>query len=441
MTVSHPMISESACCDSLTESLGGATVSTSPTDLPAASDLPSSSDSLAADVSTPPVSSAPLPQSDTPPADLTPFSPDFFQAAVNQAGIAIVGMDVCGTVQTFNQTATHLLNRSATDVIGKTFDAIVPIEYRVMASRALQRTLQQRSVNQFEMQSLTPGAKNPLYLAVIFSCVLDGQGACRGIMAWIRDISNRKELETHLTRTRHMAAVGTLAAGVAHHFNNIVCGMNTMVEFAITTDDPITMRRALRMSSEAASRIGYITQSLLAMNCGDSQDEPDLTDLTEEIFRFADAVEPTLQKKGITLTLDLQGGRVAAVPKQTFGQLLQHLLKNAEEAFAAHCGSEMIGSPINGGREKVITLRTRSQSDQIMFQFSDTGCGIPAENLPSVFDPFFTTKSVRCGGTASNPGLGLTIAHGVALDMGGHIWVDSLENAGTTVNLLFPITV
>jgi signal transduction histidine kinase len=238
-----------------------------------------------------------------------------------------------------------------------------------------------------------------------------------------------------------MASVGTLAAGVAHHFNNIACGMGAMVEFALATEDPAAMLRALRMSAEACSRISYITQSMLACT-GEAGPEgmggQDLSDLTEEILRFADAVEPTLNQKGIQLQLDLQARRITAVPRVRFGQALQHLLHNAQDAIDQRAGQ--VGM-IPGSFEKKITIRTQSQGDQIMLQIADTGAGIEADDLPQIFDPFFTKKGVQGGGNRSNPGLGLTLVHSVVMDLGGHIWADSTVNQGTTIHLLIPVAV
>ncbi len=335
-------------------------------------------------------------------------------------------------ITTFNQMATRFFAKQEIQAIGRPIESLIPQEFRAAASRALQRTLQQRSVNHYEMAFVPPGGKQPLYVGVTLSCVLDQNSRCLGVMAWMRDITNRKELETNLLRTRHMAAVGTLAGGVAHHFNNIVCGMHTMVDFALSTEDPATMRRALHMSAEAASRISYITQSLLAMNCAQQpQGAGDVADLSEELLRFADAVQPGLAKKGIVLKLDMQAQRLAAVPRRRFSQMLQHLLRNAEEAF----------NHAEPAREKCLIIRTMSQEDQVMLQFSDTGMGITPEHLPQVFDPFFTTKGVQNGGNEANPGLGLTFVHSVVMDLGGHVWADSVLGQGTTINILIPATV
>jgi len=107
-------------------------------------------------------------------------------------------------------------------------------------------------------------------------------------------------------------------------------------------------------------------------------------------------------------------------------------LQNAEESF---------GEVADKSRPRRITIRTMSQDDQIMLQFSDNGHGIPAEGLAQIFDPFYTTKGVQGGGCKSNPGLGLTLVHGVVIDMGGHIWADSVDGQGATINMLIPIVV
>jgi PAS domain S-box-containing protein len=360
---------------------------------------------------------------------------EFYQAAVLHAGIPVVPLDVTGRIVGWNNAAVRMFGRCESDVLGRPLETLVPTEYRVAASQAFRRTLQQRSVNVYEIKLMPEGAKTPTHIGVTLSCVIDTANRLRGMTAWMRDITNRKELESHLTRTTHMASVGTLAAGVAHHFNNIACGMGTMVEFALATEDRGAMLKALRMAAEASTRIRYITQSLLDCSQtpgieGDAQ--TDLADLTEEVLRFADAVEPTLIQKGIALELDLQVGPITAVPRIRFGQVLQHLLRNAEDAIAQR-STQVIGA------EKRITLRTTSQNDQIMLQFVDTGCGIEADDLPRIFDPFFTTKGVSGGGNSGNPGLGLTLVHSVIASINGHIWADSTPGQGTTINMMIPI--
>lgn len=366
--------------------------------------------------------------------------PEFYQAAVAHAGIPIIPVDASGRMLGWNAAAQRLFGRNEDEVIGRPMEMLIPPEFRAVATSAFERTVQQRSVNGFEMQVVPQGGKHAVHVGVTLSCVIDSTGALKGVTAWMRDITNRKELEDHLTRTRQMASVGTLAAGVAHHFNNIACGMGTMVEYALATEEPYAMLKALKMSKEACTRIRYITQSLLACSgepgaggAGSGAGEgADLSDLTEELLGFADAVEPTLEDKGIALDLDLEAGRVTAVPRVRFGQVLQHLLHNAEDAIEERSLS-MIGA------QRRIRLRTASQGEQIMLQFTDTGCGIEGDDLPRIFDPFFTKKGVSGGGNRSNPGLGLTLVQSVVREMGGIVWADSAPGQGTTMNILIPI--
>ncbi len=363
----------------------------------------------------------------------TPIDAAFYQAAVLHAGIPVVPLDATGCILAWNAAAVRMFGRAEAEVLGRSLEAILPPDARPAAWEAFQRTIQQRSVNTYEISLIPQGGKNPLHVGVTLSCVIDPAGHLQGVAAWMRNITPRKELESQLTRTTHMASVGTLAAGVAHHFNNIACGMGTMVEFALATEDRGAMLKALRMSVEACTRIRYITSSLLACSGeATSEAELDLSDLTEEILGFADAVEPTLNQKGIALELDLRANRVTAVPRIKFGQLLQHLLRNAEDAIEDRSNNVI-------GAARRITVRTQSQGDQLMMEFSDSGSGMQADDLPLVFEPFFTTKGVQGGGSRNNPGLGLTLVRSIILALGGHIWADSTPLQGTSIHILVPI--
>ena len=249
--------------------------------------------------------------------------------------------------------------------------------------------------------------------------------------------NGRRETENANYHTRQAAGLATLAGGIAHHFNNIVCGMSTMIEMALETEDPTTMKRALRMSADAAGRIGYITQTLLACSCQQGG-APDLADLTEKILNFSDFAQSRLAARGVELVLDLRAQRVAAVPRVRFAQVLEHLLRNTEEAFEdLDCWDKYRASP----RVKRLMVSTQSREEQILVQFTDNAVGISPEHLPQIFDPFFTTKGVQGGGNRHNPGLGLTLALGMVSELGGFIWADSAPGEYTTISMLLPIVV
>jgi signal transduction histidine kinase len=183
------------------------------------------------------------------------------------------------------------------------------------------------------------------------------------------------------------------------------------------------MKRALQMTAEATARVVKITQSLLGFAKQDSQ-EGDLADLTEVVLTFAHLVERPLAERRIRLNLDVQSVPVLAIEANRMHQVLGHLLTNAEEAMP------------DGG---TLSLGLNRDGRCVRLTFADTGCGIRPEHLPLVFEPFFTTKGVLAGGDRVNPGLGLSVAHGMIVAMGGAVQVASEVGKGTAFTLSFPI--
>jgi signal transduction histidine kinase len=113
------------------------------------------------------------------------------------------------------------------------------------------------------------------------------------------------------------------------------------------------------------------------------------------------------------------------VPVETnqMHQILGNLLTNAEEAMP------------DGG---TITINLDRPDERIVLTFGDTGCGIRPEHQPLVFEPFFTTKGLLAGGDQASPGLGLSVVHGLVLEMGGSISLESEPLKGTRFFISFP---
>jgi len=260
-------------------------------------------------------------------------------------------------------------------------------------------------------------------LAVVIAPIVDNKDQILGIAAWIRDITNRKQLEEHLVQAEKMASLGTLASGVAHHFNNIVGGVATFVDYALISQDPQSTKRALEMTAEAADRISKITSSLLTFAKKDIH-QFDLSDLTEVILSFSHLVENPLREKNIKLDLHLQAVPVYEVPGSRVHQILGHLLDNAERSMA------------DGG---TVTIDLHRSNNDLIMKFSDTGCGITPDILPHVFEPFFTTNGTISGGNYSCSGLGLAVVHGIVHELGGTIDVKSQPDNGTTFTIYLPL--
>ena len=356
------------------------------------------------------------------PSDSATRPEAFYQALCERAAIALVATDAEMRIVCWNAAAEKILARPREQMLGQPLTEIAPEPRRKLLERLLGRIIRRQETAQFEITLAGENGRERA-LMVLLSPIPATQGSVQGVAAWIIDETRPKRLAEQLATAEKMASLGTLAAGVAHHFNNILGGVATFVDFALTSGDDASTRRALQMTAEAATRAGKITESLLSFAAKDLHGS-DLADLTEVVLTFAHLVERPLAERSIQLHLDLHPVPVVPVQTRPLHRILQNLLHNAEEAM------------LDGG---TLTLRLDQTDTDVVFTFADTGMGIAAKSLPLVFEPFFTTKGLLAGGDRTNPGLGLSVVHGLVTELGGKITAESEPGQYTRFCISLPI--
>lgn len=249
------------------------------------------------------------------------------------------------------------------------------------------------------------------------------------LLAMVRDISARKQLEEQLLQAQKMEAVGILAGGVAHDFNNIlsaIVGYASLLQMRLAADDPLAghVERILA----AAERAANLTSSLLAFS---RKQEAELrpVNLNETVLGFH-RILARLIGEDIDLSLRLADEALVidADPRQ-LEQVLMNLATNSRDAMP------------HGGRLAIATAAVELQDGAgvapagryAAISVSDTGSGMSADVRARVFEPFFTTKEAGKG-----TGLGLAIVQGIVEKHGGHLTVDSGPGRGTTVTVFLP---
>jgi signal transduction histidine kinase len=260
------------------------------------------------------------------------------------------------------------------------------------------------------------------------------------------------EAQSQLLQSEKMASIGVLAAGVAHEINNPVGFVNSNLSSLQRYAQ--SLLQLLDGYEEAATRLGDADQAALAAlrHAVDADYlREDLGSLLSESMDGLDRIKRIVQDMkdfshvggGDVLVSNLEAGLdstlnvvwnelkykaevvkeyggvkpIECIPSQ-LNQVFMNLLINA--AHAIH----------ERGR---ITVRTRQDDDHVTVEVSDTGSGIPEENLGRIFEPFFTTKPVGKG-----TGLGLSLSYGIVQKHGGRIEVDSVVNEGTTFRVILP---
>ena len=238
------------------------------------------------------------------------------------------------------------------------------------------------------------------------------------------------DVKEQLAGSQRLAAIGTIAAVIAHEFNNLLTPMVSYSQFAMATaekadPDMALIRKALSKSYQASSKAGRICNSMLSLARGEpTAFGPVLVQtLVDEVLNVL-ARDP--QKDGIALRVQVQPGLAVHGDPVQLEQVLLNLLINARQAML--------------GKGGALTVKAAAVEDgTVRLQVIDTGPGIPAKVLPKIFEPFFTTKGTSAArGEARGSGLGLCICREIVEHHGGRIDVASTVGRGTTFTLSLP---
>ena len=214
------------------------------------------------------------------PATTTDFSfhhsESYLRQLCEHLDVALLATDTDLNVRLWNAAATRMFGAGAERMIGTSITSLVPQERRRVAERVLRRAVEAGESADFEFQY--PDAKGrPRELIVTVSPILSKSGTPAGASACFRDITRRISMQNELNESRKMRALGTMAGAIAHHFNNILGGVITRVDYAIERNEPTVAARVLRQTSRALLRASRLVNGLLALST-DEQRAEDLAD-------------------------------------------------------------------------------------------------------------------------------------------------------------------
>ncbi len=242
-------------------------------------------------------------------------------------------------------------------------------------------------------------------------------------MERLRAEDDRKQLEEQLRHSQKMEAVGRLAGGVAHDFNNslmAIRGYSELMLGRLLPGDPL--HRHADGIKKAADSAASMTKQLLAFGRKQML-QPEVLDLNEELFGLSEMIERMVGEDVELVTKAADDlGAVKADPQQ-IQQVLLNLIVNARDAMP------------EGGRLVLETANVELDEGKrhVMLAVTDSGCGMDHETQAQIFEPFFTTKELGKGS-----GLGLATVYGIVEQSDGRISVDSAPGRGTTFRIYLP---
>jgi two-component system CheB/CheR fusion protein len=251
------------------------------------------------------------------------------------------------------------------------------------------------------------------------------------------DITERKNLEEQLYQAQKMEAVGQLAGGVAHDFNNILTAIIGYSHLVATNTKLLPPNSPVRGYVEqihsSAERAAELTQALLAFSRKKVM-APKVLELNETVTQLEKMLR-RLISENIELNLetcpdDLQ----VMADKGKIEQVMINLATNAKDAMSGNGILSIATSPVTMDDEMIAAQGFGKPGNYACVRVSDTGCGIDEETKKRIFEPFFTTKEVGKG-----TGLGLSIVYGIVKQHGGYIDVESKPAMGTTFSIYLPV--
>lgn len=242
------------------------------------------------------------------------------------------------------------------------------------------------------------------------------------ILSVVRDITQRKRMESQMVMTDRLASVGELASGIAHEVNNPLTGIIGFAQMLLEKDLPDEVHEEIKIIHDEAERAANVLRNLLsfARKPAPYKSKINLNSTIEKVLRLR-AYEQRLDNITTATSLAADLPEVYADNSQ-LQQCFLNIVINAEHFMKTAHG---------GGR---LTVNTTQVSDMVRVTFHDDGPGIPQESIGHVFDPFFTTKEVGEG-----TGLGLSICHGLVKAHRGRIWAESTPGYGTAFIIELPI--
>jgi len=242
-----------------------------------------------------------------------------------------------------------------------------------------------------------------------------------------RDKRQKVESETKLLQSEKQASIGKLAGGVAHEINNPLTGIFTFTHMLLRRKDiPEEVRADLETIAHETERVRKIVKGLLDFSRQTELDrEP--TDVNRLVRFTTSLAENQALLKGVSLNFEPGDGLpMITLDRNQMQSVLLNIVINALDATEPG-GSITVTTGIDVSADK-------PDQKGVEIVCTDTGCGIPPENLDRLFDPFFTTKE-----TGQGTGLGLSVSYGIVEHHGGTIWVQSKVGRGSTFTVWLPI--
>jgi two-component system sensor histidine kinase PilS (NtrC family) len=340
---------------------------------------------------------------------------------VDNIATGLVTIDTAGNFLQANRSAFDILDPLPRVLIGRPVEEVMP----GLTARIGELHLEEMAAKgngeyatRFDFTYNNP-SQEKLILETIVSPLPD-EDSIGGYIITFQDLTRVRRLESQMRQSEKMAAVGQLAAGIAHEIRNplaSISGSIQMLGASFTSRQEEEQKLMAIMLREVDRLDNLITEFLDFVRPETLRDDPvDLGALVRdvaEIVKFNKSLRSDVRQD-----LDLSGNHMISGHRDKLKQALLNIVINAYQAM-------------NDSKEPVLTVKTADVDGKVILKIRDRGCGMDELGLRKIFEPFHTTKP-------KGTGLGLAVTHKIIENHGGRIYVESVKGTGTEFTLEFP---
>ncbi len=356
----------------------------------------------------------------------------FLAAIIQDLPDAVCAIDTAGRVVTWNNGASRMLGYRPDEMIGKPITTVIPED---IAQQEFDHCLTLLNKDGFfskyeSVRLARDGRMVPVELTAV--AIKDRTQTITNYASIMIDLSDRKKAEEERLKVHVLESIGFLAAGIAHDFNNllsIILGNIHIAKMSLPSDEKAYSR--LTDAEGVIDLASELSRQLLTFATGGDPRRM----LMPLSGLFADTVTALLKGSTIQAVFDLPDDLAdVSIDEGQMKQVINNLVINATEAMPKGGALTVRGRNIEVSSQDSLPMR---EGRYLQLSISDTGAGIPAENLARIFDPYFSTKNTY---NQKGLGLGLAVCYSVIKKHDGLLTVESEVGRGTTYHIYLPVT-
>jgi PAS domain S-box-containing protein len=343
----------------------------------------------------------------------------------------IIGIDREYRITLWNPAMESLTGETPQAALGQNIFELFPTDRGTGIEAAWQSALEGKATDLQDRSYVVPRTRQRGFYEARYAPIYGEDGEILGGVAFLRDTTQRHDMEEILRQSQKMEALGQLTGGIAHDFNNLltaIIGNLQLVEDKLRDDQP-QLKRQITGAQRAADRGARLTSQLLAFSRRQAL-HPETCDLNELIRDFQNLTQRAAGEAVVMLFQFQDGLWSCRVDPSQFEAAVLNLVVNARDAIVTS-GTVTIDTA-NIVLPAANSLGVPS-GDYVRFSISDTGTGMSPQVLARASEPFFTTKDVGKG-----TGLGLSMVYGFVHQSGGGMRIVSEQGVGTRIDMYLP---